>query len=121
MKLTYHIDNFDGNGHGIDLLMSVTVSYAAQRRGIDLACPDINDTEQAIRFWLKVMYAAALNHHDMLSLVNPNLGDYPYTIIDFASWQSENIAAYVDCQKWLATAMMGLKQGKTADNEKKKK
>ena len=119
MKLTYHIDDFDGNGHGIDLLMSVTLSYAAKRRGIDLSCPDINDTEEAIKFWLKVMYAAALNYWDMLALTNPNQGDFPYTIIDFAAWQSQDVSRYVECQKWLASAMMGLRPA--AADEKKKK
>lgn len=120
MRLTYTIDNFDGNGHGVNLLMSVTVSYAAKRRGIELVCEDSTDTEQAIRFWLKVVYAAALNYWDMLALTDPKLGDFPYTIIDFAVWQSEHVAEYVEVQKWMAQAMAGLNNGKTSNDVKKK-
>lgn len=109
-------------GRSVELLFSVTLGLIAEKKGIALVLEDKDDQEATFKFFVSLLYLAALNAWEFESLDNPGIGEFPFKAIDFAEWATANRAEFTGMITASAEAMAGLvgKGAASASDIKKK-
>ena len=102
------------------LLFSVTIGLIAERKGIRLVLEDTNDKEASFRFFVSLIYLAALNGWEFMSIDDPSLGECPLTAMEVAEWATLNDKEFAEVITFAGNAMAGLyTKDKTGDVKKK--
>ena len=102
------------------LLFSVTIGFIAERKGIRLVLEDTDDKEASFRFFVSLIYLAALNGWEFMSIDDPSLGECPLTAMEVAEWATLNDKEFAEVITFAGNAMAGLcTKDKTEDVKKK--
>jgi hypothetical protein len=119
-RIRYTIEIAEGSS--VELLFSATLGFIAERKGIQLILEHPDDKEENVKFFVKLLYLAALNAWEFKTLDEPGLGEFPYKAIDFAEWAAREQKAFADMIVASAEAMSGLLEtGKKGAADVKKK
>lgn len=104
----------------VELLFSATLGLIADRKGIRLVLDDADDKEASFRFFVSLIYLAALNAWEFMRLDDASLGDFPFASLDFAEWATLDADEFGATIAFAGQAMAGLSGGSAASDIKKK-
>lgn len=74
----------------VELLFTPSMYERGRERGVIITIEDKDNPIQVVEAYTKLLYLGAINAWEALRFDNLDMGDFPYGLIDFQLWTSEN-------------------------------
>lgn len=94
-------------GVTVELLVTPALFSLGKSRGMKIEISDTNDYEQVADAYMKLLYLAAINAHEVRRFDHPELGDFAYSLMDFADWRASNRDAFGQAMDFALVALTG--------------
>lgn len=91
-------------GAQVELLATPALFDIARRRGMTIEVNTENVTEMCGAY-TKLIYLAALNAWEVRRYDNPELGDFPHSLMDFVEWSSSDADGFVKAINFALVAL----------------
>jgi len=93
-------------GVQVELLATPALFAIAKKRGMTIEA-DTDNVAEVFSAYTRLLYLAALNAWDVRRYDNPNMGDCPYTLMDFVEWSSYDKEGFVEAISFALAALTG--------------
>lgn len=105
-------------GAQVELLATPALFAIAKRKGWKIEA-DTRNTSDIYSAYSKLIYLAALNAWEVRRYDDPELGDCPYKLMDFAEWCSEDAERFGKAVKFIVCALTNKDVSEIAPTEAK--
>lgn len=95
-------------GVKVEMLFTLALFGIAKKRGISLDLGEDADEDDRITYFIKVMYVAAILAWEYRAVDSPDMGDFPYKMMDFAEWSGNHPLQFAKIIKGASSAIAGV-------------
>lgn len=93
-------------GEQVELLATPALFVIAKKRGMSVEAESDNVAEVHSAY-TRLIYLAALNAWDVRRYDSPQMGECPYTLMDFVQWSSYDREGFVEAISFVLAALTG--------------
>lgn len=107
-------------GRRVEVLFTPSLYGIANRKGVKVQVEDTSDMTQVMEAYMKIIYLAAINAHEVRRFDNPELGEFDLSLMDICLWAQKEPKAFAKAMREAVEALTG-KPAEGGSEEVKKK
>ena len=107
-------------GAKVDLLFALSLFEVARQRGMRLELGADATWKEEMDYFVRFFHCAAIVAWEYRQFDSPEIGEYPYTLLDMAEWATSNPKGFADLIRKGCASIAGTTTAADGDEVKKK-